>query len=311
MQLETDGLVIAEQSIGESDRLVTVLTRDEGIVRAFARQAKKSGSTKVSATQLFCYSRFTIYKGREKYIIDDARPAELFFDLRRDIECLALAQYFCQLAVELVPEGVESADFLRLVLNALHFLCRGTRPQAVLKAIVELRMLSEAGYGLTARILDASRCGVPQARKRFILVGHLGAENGFLDEALEAGLAEKQLTVRDYLGDKLGTQYYYMHPRSYARRGVFSVDEPSATIRGINRPIPENYRRHHGDAAAIEDGVRALTAKERSYLQSFPESFKFEGAKTSVELAIGNAVPPALAKYVATCIVEYEDKLEE
>ena len=180
----------------------------------------------------------------------------------------------------------------------------GTLP--VMKA-----MLSEAGYGLTARILDASRCGVPQARKRFILVGHLGAENGFLDEALEAGLAEKQLTVREYLGDKLGTQYYYMHPRSYARRGVFSVDEPSATIRGINRPIPENYRRHHGDAAAIEDGVRALTAKERSYLQSFPESFKFEGAKTSVELAIGNAVPPALAKYVATCIVEYEDKLEE
>ena len=180
----------------------------------------------------------------------------------------------------------------------------GTLP--VMKA-----MLSEAGYGLTARILDASRCGVPQARKRFILVGHLGAENGFLDEALEAGLAEKQLTVRDYLGDKLGTQYYYMHPRSYARRGVFSVDEPSATIRGINRPIPENYWRHHGDAAAIEDGVRALTAKERSYLQSFPESFKFEGAKTSVELAIGNAVPPALAKYVATCIVEYEDKLEE
>ena len=180
----------------------------------------------------------------------------------------------------------------------------GTLP--VMKA-----MLSEAGYGLTARILDASRCGVPQARKRSILVGHLGAENGFLDEALEAGLAEKQLTVRDYLGDKLGTQYYYMHPRSYARRGVFSVDEPSATIRGINRPIPENYRRHHGDAAAIEDGVRALTAKERSYLQSFPESFKFEGAKTSVELAIGNAVPPALAKYVATCIVEYEDKLEE
>ena len=166
-------------------------------------------------------------------------------------------------------------------------------------------MLSEAGYGLSHRVIDASRCGVPQARKRFILVGHLGSEDGFLDEALEEGLAEKQMTVRDYLGDKLGTQYYYMHPRSYARRGVFSVDEPSATIRGINRPIPENYRRHHADAAAIEDGVRALTTKERSYLQSFPESFKLEGPKTSVELAIGNAVPPALAKYVASRIVGY------
>lgn len=172
-------------------------------------------------------------------------------------------------------------------------------------------MLSDTGYGLTARVLDASRCGVPQARKRFILIGHLGSEDGFLDEALETGLSEKQMTVRDYLGDKLGTQYYYMHPRSYARRGVFSIDEPSATIRGINRPIPENYKRHHADAAAIEDGVRALTTKERSYLQSFPETFKFEGAKTSVELAIGNAVPPALAKYVATRLVEYESDKEQ
>jgi len=171
-------------------------------------------------------------------------------------------------------------------------------------------MLSDAGYGLTSRVLDASRCGVPQARKRFILIGHLGSKDGFLDDALEAGLSEKQMTVRDYLGDKLGTQYYYMHPRSYARRGVFSIDEPSATIRGINRPIPENYKRHHADAAAIEDGVRALTTKERSYLQSFPATFKFEGAKTSVELAIGNAVPPALAKYVAARLVEYESDKE-
>ena len=66
MTLETDGLVIAEQSVGESDRLATILTRDEGVVRAFARQAKKVGSAKASATQLFCYSRLTLYKGREK-----------------------------------------------------------------------------------------------------------------------------------------------------------------------------------------------------------------------------------------------------
>ena len=152
--------------------------------------------------------------------------------------------------------------------------------------------LKKAGYGLTCAVLDASRCGVPQARKRFILVGRLGSEDGFFDKALNTGLTDKQMTVRDYLGDRLGTQYYYMHPRSYARRAVFSIDEPSATIRGINRPIPSNYKRHHADAASISDGVRALTTKERSYLQSFPEDFQLPGAKTNVELAIGNAVPP-------------------
>ena len=167
------------------------------------------------------------------------------------------------------------------------------------------QMLSDAGYGITTRILDASRCGVPQKRQRFFLIGKLGEKDGFLDEALASNLSIKQMTVRDYLGDTLKTEFYYMHPRSYNRRAVFSIDEPAATIRGINRPIPENYKRHHADKADIHDGVRALTTRERGYIQTFPDTFEFPGAKTDVELAIGNDVPPALAGYVANCIKQY------
>lgn len=167
-------------------------------------------------------------------------------------------------------------------------------------------MLSKAGYGFSSMVLDASRCGAPQKRQRFILVGHLEVANGFLDDILCNGLSVKQMTVRDYLGDRLHTQYYYMHPRSYNRRAVFSIDEPAATIRGINRPIPENYQKHPADKADVSDGVRALTTRERGLLQTFPEDFAFPGAKTDVELAIGNAVPPALAKYVANCIKQWE-----
>lgn len=167
------------------------------------------------------------------------------------------------------------------------------------------QILSDAGYGITTRVLDASRCGVPQKRQRFFLIGKLGERDGFLDETLTSNLSNKQMTVRDYLGDTLNTEFYYMHPRSYNRRAVFSVDEPAATIRGINRPIPENYKRHHADKADICDGVRALTTRERGYIQTFPDNFEFPGAKTDVELAIGNAVPPALAMYVANCIKQY------
>lgn len=146
MQIETNGLVILEKSVGESDRLVTILTREEGVVHAFAQQAKKIKSNKLSATQLFSYSRFTIFKGRDKYIIDDAQSIEVFFDLRRDIERLSLAQYFCELAGALAPQEAEAGDFLRLILNAFHFLCKGIKPNLLIKAIVEMRMLSLAGY---------------------------------------------------------------------------------------------------------------------------------------------------------------------
>ena len=65
MQVKTQGLIIREQTVGESDRLVTVLTRDAGVVRAFARRAKNLKDSKSAATQLLCYSRLSIFKGRE------------------------------------------------------------------------------------------------------------------------------------------------------------------------------------------------------------------------------------------------------
>lgn len=146
MQINTDGLVITEKTIGESDRLVTLLTRDEGVIRAFSPLAKTLKSKQGSATQLLCYSRFSIYRGRDKYIINDAQPIEVFFDLRNDIEKLSLAQYFCELVSVLAPEEDTAEDFLRLILNALYFLAKGKRPNLLIKAAVEMRILELSGY---------------------------------------------------------------------------------------------------------------------------------------------------------------------
>ena len=54
------GLVIREQTIGESDRLVTLFTREYGIIKAFASGAKNIKSKKAAATSLLTYSSFTI-----------------------------------------------------------------------------------------------------------------------------------------------------------------------------------------------------------------------------------------------------------
>ncbi len=168
MQIKTQGLIIREQTVGESDRLVTVLTRDEGMIRAFARRAKNLKDSKNSATGLLCYSRLNLYKGRDKYIINDAFPIEVFFGLREDILRLALAQYFCGLAAEVVPEAVEAGEYLRLVLNALHFLSKGTRPPELLKPIVELRMLSLAGY--MPDLVCCAGCGAYEAERMYFKV---------------------------------------------------------------------------------------------------------------------------------------------
>lgn len=165
-------------------------------------------------------------------------------------------------------------------------------------------LLKSCGYGLTGRVLDASLCGVPQARKRFFLIGILNTEDGFLDPYLDAALAPKHMTIRDYLGDSLGIDFYFRIPRSYDRRAIFSIDEPAMTIRGVDRPIPPNYRQHPNDACDVSK-ARCLTPKERSLIQTFPDAFEFEGSKTNVNQMIGNAVPVNMARFVAEAVAAF------
>ena len=175
-------------------------------------------------------------------------------------------------------------------------------------------ILREAGYSLTQRILDANECGVPQKRKRLFLIGELGLsiseDSRSIASYLDNNLTTKPMSVRDYLGDSLDITHYYRHPRNYSRRAVFSVDEPSPTVRGVNRPIPKTYKMHPKDTAPISESVRPLTTLERSYLQTFPRGFDFTGSKTHLEQMIGNAVPVKQAEYIAHCISTYISEKE-
>lgn len=166
-------------------------------------------------------------------------------------------------------------------------------------------ILKEGGYGLTETVIDASYCGVPQSRKRFVCIGAINMKDGFLDEIVHSNLSEKQLTVREYFGDSLDFDYYYRHPRNYTRRGIFSIDEPAPTIRGVNRPVPSGYVGNPNDACPINAKIRSLTTLERSMIQTFPPTFKWIGTKTDKEQMIGNAVPVNLAKYIAQCIIQF------
>ncbi len=174
------------------------------------------------------------------------------------------------------------------------------------KKLVEAKSIfKNAGYGLTQIVLDASLCNVPQKRKRFFLIGKLGEKDGFIFDFIQSKLAKHPMTIRDYLGNRLGVDYYYRHPRSYARRGIFSVDEPSPTIRGVNRPVPNGYIIHPNDPVQAIDGIRPLTTKERSLIQTFPDTFTFLGTKSDIEQMLGNAVPVNLATFVGNSILDY------
>lgn len=173
-----------------------------------------------------------------------------------------------------------------------------------------VRIFRDAGYGLTTTVLNASHCGVPQLRKRLFLIGMLGEPDDFLLDELTSAQSAKPMTVRQYLGGEIDLAFYYRHPRTYERRAIFSLDEPSPTIRGINRPMPPTYKLHGNDAVQDLSEVRALTLEERARIQTFPHGyFDVEVTKAAKEQMIGNAVPVELARFVATALFQHAAKV--
>ena len=99
MIIKTDGVVIREQTTGERDRLVTLLTRKLGVIRAFVNGVRSPKSRNSASTGLLCYSDFVIEQKKSGvYTVAEATAKEVFFSLREDIVSLSLAQYFCQAA---------------------------------------------------------------------------------------------------------------------------------------------------------------------------------------------------------------------
>lgn len=153
----TEALVIKEMNVGESDRLVTLFTRDYGIIKAFASGAKAIKSKKGAATSLLTYSSFTILSKKGSYRIYEAVPISQFFTLGSDIEVLSLSQYFCELASEFAEEGKPNLELLRLILNSLHFLTKERRYPPLIKAITELRCAVISGY--SPDLVACQNCG--------------------------------------------------------------------------------------------------------------------------------------------------------
>ena len=82
-------------------------------------------------------------------------------------------------------------------------------------------------------------------------------------------------------------------------------------MRGVNRPVPKGYPGHPNDACPLNDKVRALTTGERAMIQTFPDTFHWEGSKTDMEQMIGNAVPVKLAEFVARALLAYIEEVQQ
>ncbi len=156
MQIITDAIVLKVSDVGENDRLLTLLTKEYGVLKAFASGAKKIKNKYHTGTSHLCYSHFILEHVKGTYRVRDASLNTCFFKIGCDITHISLQQYFCELCATLGPEESSSEGLLRLLLNSLYCLNENKVTQILLKPIFELRMLSILGY--TPDLIACSEC---------------------------------------------------------------------------------------------------------------------------------------------------------
>lgn len=163
MHLELSGVVLRAVDYKESDRILTVLTDQNGLMTVKARGCRRKNSPLAAPTQLFVYSRMELFEYRDYYTVQEAAIVDQFLGVREDVVKLSLAAYFAEVAQCVAVEGEANGELLSLVLNSLYALDKLDKPLELVRAAFALRCMVIAGY---APLLDACAvCGQAQPQR--------------------------------------------------------------------------------------------------------------------------------------------------
>ena len=84
-QIVLTGMVLSTAPVGEYDRRVVILTKEQGKISAFARGARRPNSPLVGAVNPFSFGEFTMYEGRSSHTIQSVKITNNFSELREDM----------------------------------------------------------------------------------------------------------------------------------------------------------------------------------------------------------------------------------
>jgi DNA repair protein RecO (recombination protein O) len=155
----TPAIVLRSRTYGESDKIVTFLTKDWGKVTGIAKGAKRSQRRFVNVLESFTHVqlRFRPNRTEELAFIFGCDLLQSFRGPSRDLRRFALANYTCELIDTMITGREAGQETYTLLLNSLQVLERNTEISLVFLPIFELFLLAHTGYA--PHFTNCQQCG--------------------------------------------------------------------------------------------------------------------------------------------------------
>ncbi len=145
-QIKTKAIVLHEMPIGDYDKRLILLTKEQGKVTAFVKGARRSNNKMLACTQIFAYGEYVLSKGRSSYNVYQADLIEHFHNLRLDIEVLTYGMFMLEFVDYVASEEMENKALMKLLLYGLNALEKKRMSTRLIVQSFLLRAMSIIGF---------------------------------------------------------------------------------------------------------------------------------------------------------------------
>lgn len=155
-QIKVNGIIIAENNMGDFDKMLTMLTPNLGKIGCSAKGARRPKSLLLSGTQFLCFGEYMLFKGSDTYTINSCETIELFYNIRTDLDKLTYASYITKIISDVTTENQNSFNTLKLFLNTLYMISETDKNLDFIISVFKLRLLKILGFAPNS--LECTSC---------------------------------------------------------------------------------------------------------------------------------------------------------
>ena len=281
MRLYRDRAVVLRQhKLGEADRIVTLLTREHGLVRAVAKGVRRTRSKFGSRLEPFAHIDVQLHPGRNLDIVTqvvsiDAFATDIVSDYGRYTSACAILETAERLAGE---EHAPAPELHRLTIGALRAVADGTRPRELVLDAYLLRAMGIAGWA--PALTECARCAAPGPHRAF----HVAAGGSVCVHCRPSGSATPPQGVLDLMVSMHDGDWEHAEASPPAHRsqasGLVAAHLQWHLERQL-RTLPLVERGYRGDRAPVS-GKYPPVADQRATLvrQDVAHGFEMGGTRS-------------------------------